>query len=50
MTLCHNELHRSKLRGINGKAAIRSQQAAGNVPKEIQKYILAILKLQVYSL
>jgi len=31
-----NELRRSKLRGINGKAAKRSQQAAGNVPIEIQ--------------
>ncbi len=30
-----NELPRSLLRGINGKAAIRSQQAAGNVPVAI---------------
>ena len=31
-----NELRRSLLRRSNGKAAIRSQQAAGNVPIAIQ--------------
>ena len=36
-----NELRRSKLRGINGKAAIRSQQAAGNVPIAIQGILFA---------
>ncbi len=43
-----NELRRSKLRGINGKAAKRSQQAAGNVPIEIQR-ITSFMKMSTIT-